>query len=82
MHLVYSRPEEQQPKAEPASLLRLGGVEARTGLKKSTIYRLMRERAFPQPVLVGTRSVAWLASEVDAWCASRPRRNAEGGHAA
>lgn len=66
--------------AAPApQLLRLPAVEARTGLKKSTIYAAIRAGTFPQPVMVGARSVAWRAAEVDAWCESRPTK--EGGAA-
>lgn len=60
-----------EPISPPSSLLRLPAVKARTGLGRSTIYRLMDQDAFPKCVKLTARSVAWRASEVDAWIASR-----------
>ncbi len=75
MHLAAVTPESpQRTAALPPRLLRLPEVEARTGLKKSTIYAAIRAGTFPQCVMVGPRSVAWRAAEVDAWCESRPVR--------
>ena len=52
----------------PKAILRLPITEARTGLKKSTLYRLMREGQFPQCVNLGSgRAVGWLESDVEAW---------------
>ena len=54
------------------TLLRLPTVRARTGLGRSTIYRLIDEGQFPRPVqLGGTTLVAWVQSEVDGWIAER-----------
>jgi prophage regulatory protein len=79
MHLAAVKPNSLPQTALAPRLLRLPFVEERTGLKKSTIYALMRAHQFPQCVLVGARSVAWRAAEVDAWCESRPTK--EGGAA-
>jgi predicted DNA-binding transcriptional regulator AlpA len=38
---------------EPARLLRLPDVEARVGLKRSSIYRKIEEGSFPRPILLG-----------------------------
>lgn len=51
-------------------LIRLSETERITGLKKSTIYTLMRGD-FPHPVRLSARAVAWRESEVLDWCASR-----------
>ncbi|MCY4085557.1 MAG: AlpA family phage regulatory protein [Actinomycetia bacterium] len=48
-------------------------VEARSGLSRSSLYRLMRLGMFPEPIRVGVRAVRWPASEIEAWLASRPR---------
>ncbi len=58
-------------KSDPTVLLRRRQVEARTGLTRSTIYEAMAHDRFPKQVRLGSRSVAWLASEVDAWIAAR-----------
>ena len=50
------------------TLLRLPGVQARTGLGRTAVYSL---EGFPKPVrLGGSRSVAWISTEVDAWIAA------------
>lgn len=48
-------------------------VMAKTGLSRSTLYAYIATGAFPAQRRLGPRRVAWLASEVDAWIASRPR---------
>ena len=54
------------------TLLRLPAVRARTGLGRSSIYRLIDEGLFPRPVqLRGTTLVAWAQSEIDAWITER-----------
>ena len=58
-------------------LLNRAEVEAKTGLGRSTIYRLMRRGEFPTPIRIGPRAVRWPQSELDAWLASRPRATGE-----
>lgn len=53
------------------ALLRRTQVEALTGLKRSSIYALMKEGAFPKCVKLSVRAVAWSAEAVQAWIASR-----------
>jgi predicted DNA-binding transcriptional regulator AlpA len=50
----------------PSTLLRRREVEARTGLRTSTLYERLATGTFPKPVRINARAVAWLASEVDA----------------
>ena len=54
-------------------LLRREEVETRCGLARSTIYRLMRDGTFPEPVKVGPRAVRWPQSEIENWLSERPR---------
>jgi len=51
--------------------LRLTEVIERTGLSRSTIYKLMAEDDFPPNVSLGARSVAWVEQEVEDWIFSR-----------
>jgi prophage regulatory protein len=51
--------------------LRLPEVKALTGLSKSSLYALIRERSFPAPVRLGARAVAWVKSEVRQWAVER-----------
>ena len=47
-------------------------VKAKTGLSRSTIYAYISVNMFPAQRRLGPRRVAWLATEVKAWIASRP----------
>ncbi|MCT7653684.1 AlpA family transcriptional regulator [Oceanimonas sp. NS1] len=38
-----------------------------TGLARSTIYKYISEQAFPKPVPLGERAVAWVESEIQDW---------------
>jgi prophage regulatory protein len=52
-------------------ILRRPEVQARTGLPRSTMYDMIRKRAFPAPVPLGAKAVGWLEHEIDAWLADR-----------
>ena len=54
-------------------LLRLREVQSRTALGRSSIYRMMRDGSFPEPLKVGVRPVRWRESEIEGWLAARPR---------
>lgn len=47
-------------------------VLKKTGLSRSTIYAYIACGTFPTQRRLGPRRIAWLASEVQAWIASRP----------
>lgn len=63
------------PPAEPAPAPRFltrAEVERRVGLRRSAIYRRMREGKFPQPVHdIDSATVWWLESEIEAWQRAR-----------
>ncbi|MEO9944042.1 AlpA family transcriptional regulator [Paraglaciecola sp.] len=42
-------------------------VERTTGLKKSTIYLLVKQNEFPKPISLGLRASGWLMSEINQW---------------
>ena len=67
MHLVT----ENRPQVRRDRLLRLPEVEAATGLKKSTIYLLMKRKEFVPCVQVTSRCVAWPESRVLQWVQDR-----------
>ena len=48
-------------------IIRLPYVISKTGLSRSTIYRLMDEGHFPHQINLGFRAVGCLESEVDKW---------------
>lgn len=62
---------ETRPPVQRDRFLRLPEVEHLTGLKKSTLYRLMRERQFVQCVQVTPRCTAWSEASVLQWVQDR-----------
>ena len=54
-------------------LLRLSEVLARCGLSRSSLYRMMRDGSFPEPLKVGVRAVRWRESEIEGWLEALPR---------
>ena len=55
---------ETRPQVRRDRLLRLPEVEAATGLKKSSVYLLMKRGEFPRCVQLTARCVAWPESRV------------------
>ena len=55
------------------TFMRLPEVKAVTGLGKTSIYELIRERSFPAPVRLGPRAVAWVRTEIRQWALERVR---------
>lgn len=62
---------ERSDVLDDVSFLRLPEVKAVTGLSKTSIYELIREKRFPPPVRLGPRAVAWVKSEVRQWAVER-----------
>lgn len=50
--------------------IKLDAVKSLTGLSRSSIYLAISEGRFPAPVKLGSRSVAWVASEIEDWMTS------------
>ena len=59
--------------AEETRILRLPEVEALTGLRRSTIYKLMAEGEFPSSVKLTAGAVGWINHRVFGWIESRER---------
>ena len=55
----------------PSTISRLPDAKARTGLSRSTIYKLEAEGKFPKRIKLGERAVGWRTSDIDAWIESR-----------
>jgi prophage regulatory protein len=68
----HSNSVHRQRALEAPVFLRLPSVLRLTGLGRSTIYRLMAEHQFPNPVRLGPRAVAWRSTDLDQWSAERP----------
>lgn len=57
------------------TILRRKQVEARTGLKRSTIYERIREGTFPRPISLGAKAVGWVSTEIDEWLVEQIRKS-------
>lgn len=66
-----NHPPPTTAKPEPERLLSLPEVEQQTGLKKTTIYGLIRQGGFPPPIRLTRRASRWPASQVQGWIADR-----------
>ncbi len=57
--------------ADQIALENLRQVEARVTLKRSEIYRRMKEGRFPKPIVLGPRRVAWVSTDITHWIGQR-----------
>lgn len=71
------RTPTQSPQAADAAsaplFLRIGVVMRLTGLGRSTIYRMMAEDAFPQPVRLTRRLIASRRADLIQWSEGRAK---------
>lgn len=51
--------------------IRLDELISKTGLGRSTIYRMIDKGEFPKPINITSNKVAWLQSEVTEWMKSK-----------
>ena len=51
----------------PLKFLRFSAVRERTGLSRSTIWRLERQGEFPKHRRISANAVGWLEQEVNEW---------------
>lgn len=51
----------------PLRFLRFQAVRDRTGLSRSTIWRLERRGEFPRHRRISSNAVGWLEQEIEAW---------------
>jgi prophage regulatory protein len=64
-----------QPAAQSTrdQILRDAEVRERTGLSRTTRWRLVKAKRFPAPVKLTEHAVGWRESEIAVWLASRER---------
>jgi len=71
--LGISETKTSTAQVEPLGfLMRMTGVMQATGLARSTIYKLMAAKKFPEAVHLTGRAVAWRRSDIETWTSSRP----------
>nr|WP_058989179.1 AlpA family phage regulatory protein [Acetobacter senegalensis] len=61
---------------QPAGLylLDIKEVIKRTSLSRTTIWRRLKSKSFPEPVRLSEQCVRWRADEVDSWIRNLPAR--------
>ncbi|GGH18126.1 transcriptional regulator, AlpA family [Cribrihabitans marinus] len=58
-------------------ILRRRDIELIIGLSRSTIYKMIADGDFPQPIKIGARAVGWRESDVSEWLDSRSQDDIE-----
>jgi prophage regulatory protein len=58
-------------RAAALKLLRFPAVRERTGLSRSTIWRLERQGAFPRHHRISANAVAWIEADIAKWIRSK-----------
>lgn len=59
------------------NLLRVREVMKKIGFKRSWVYVQMSLGKFPRPVKIGSRSIAWVESEINEWIAAHIKKREE-----
>jgi prophage regulatory protein len=71
-HMVAIRRSQWEAQQSlPQKFLRFAMVRDRTGLSRSTIWRLERRGAFPRHRRLSANAVGWLEREVNEWLRAR-----------
>ncbi|WP_172728148.1 helix-turn-helix transcriptional regulator [Kluyvera cryocrescens] len=60
------------------TLIRFDEVQKRTGYSKAWIYRLLKQKRFPQSVKIGSRAIAFIEKEIDEWINQRIAESRDG----
>ncbi|MCD9026756.1 AlpA family phage regulatory protein [Luteimonas sp. BDR2-5] len=55
------------PPSAPEAFLRLPQVLARVPISRSTLWRRVQERTFPQPLKLSARVTVWRSRDIDGW---------------
>lgn len=63
---------------EAERMVRWPEVKHRTGLSRTTTWRMIRNKKFPAPIKLSDHAIGWRLSDLDAWFASRQESSAEG----
>ena len=61
----------QEKCMDKQNLIRMSETMRRTGYGRAWIYKLIAQGSFPKPVKIGSRSIAFVESEIDEWINQR-----------
>jgi prophage regulatory protein len=71
--MSFSNLSSEESQARPGSdVLRMAAVVRRTGLCRSTIYRLVARKKFPAPLKLSGRAIGWREADLDQWSSLLP----------
>ncbi|MDC9510116.1 MULTISPECIES: AlpA family phage regulatory protein [unclassified Pseudoalteromonas] len=59
-------------------IIRLKELREQLQVSKSTLWRWRLDPNFPKPILLGSRSVGFFASDIDAWLLKRKKMTEKG----
>lgn len=71
MFSMCNSAQEKNMNITSLRLLRLREVMHVVGLKKSTIYDMIKQGTFPKPIKISSRAVAWLEDAIMTWIIMR-----------
>lgn len=60
-------------------ILRMPEVKETTGLGRSTIYKKISEKEFPEPISLSAKAVGWLESDIQKWIEYRIGQRSDAG---
>jgi prophage regulatory protein len=72
-HAPFAADSGKPATTRALKLLRFPAVRERTGLSRSTIWRLERIGAFPKHRRISANAVAWLEEDIMTWIESKMR---------
>jgi len=64
-----------------SDIIRIRAVQKKTGLSRSSVYRLVQAGEFPTPIKLSERCSGWIESEVADWVAGRIEASRANSHA-
>jgi prophage regulatory protein len=70
-HFSTNEQERRAAQSRRDRILRDAEVRDRTGLSRTTRWRLVRADKFPKPVRLTEHAIGWRESAIEAWLASR-----------
>ncbi|KQX19090.1 MULTISPECIES: helix-turn-helix transcriptional regulator [unclassified Sphingomonas] len=65
----------------PDRILRIKAVLSRTGLCRSTMYRMIQNGTFPKSIQISTRCAGWRESAINDWLKDPMFYTVDGGQA-
>lgn len=66
--------KSSEPPFRAGMLLRISDVCEWLGISRSTIYKLLSDGIFPEPVRLGPRTVRWRIDVIETWRDTRPAK--------